>query len=116
MGPYLALPVLGLSPGLILLSRELLEARQGACPCHSPSPGFPAPRLAPCLSLDYIPVPGYSLGPTLLLAPEARWPQCGWNVWQKSTRILQTDPDSCFQEELANRLCRLHPSEERWTL
>lgn len=45
MGPYLALLVFGLSPGLILLSRELLEARQGACPGGSQSPGCPVPQV-----------------------------------------------------------------------
>jgi hypothetical protein len=31
MGPYLSVSAFWVSPGLILLSRELLEAREGAC-------------------------------------------------------------------------------------
>lgn len=38
MGPYLSLLVLWWSPGLILLSRELLEAREGIC-LRSPNLG-----------------------------------------------------------------------------
>ena len=69
MGSYLSLPVFWLSSGLILLSRELLEARDGVClrgrraqavllrpGCKACSPGLSS-------------VPGDDLGHARLSAP-----------------------------------------------
>lgn len=122
MGPYLTLPVFWLGPGLILLSRELLEARQGVCPGvgGSLSPGCPVP-------------PGWLRVSASALSLGTVWdPLCSWlrglggprmggmfdrgaRAFSKQTLIhvsrrnLQTDSAGCIHQG-RDGLCKQRPT------
>lgn len=116
MGSYLSLPLFWLSPGLILLSRELLEAKEASV-WRLLSLGCPSQAWPGSQSLGLGSVPGDNLEHTLLLAPQG---SCGpsmggmfdrgMHVFSKQTLIHVS------QRNVQTDFCRPHPSGERWAL
>lgn len=116
MGPYLSLPVFWSSSGLILLSRELLEAREGIClgGCRAqavsqawPEGSVSGPQLCPWgrsgtrSALGSLGLCGPSTGGMF---------DRGVHVFSKQTLIHVS------RRNLQTDFCRLHPSEDRWAL